>query len=115
MPIQNVCVALDGSENILQKPSKLPVRYLMPKLHKAKTAFRGITSCCGTITEGIAKIVIAILVGIRPVLYAISRKKCLRIGIVAKECWIISGGSDIVELMRDTDKKAALVTPICEN
>ena len=87
----------------------------MPKLQKAKPAFRGITSCCGTITEGIAKIVNAILVGIRPVLHAIWRKECLRIGVVAKECWITSGGSDIVELMRDMDKKAASVTPIGEN
>ena len=42
--IPNVCVALDGSEKILEKSSKLPVRYLMPKLHKAKPAIRGITS-----------------------------------------------------------------------
>ena len=116
LPIPNVCVALliDGLEKILEKSSKVLVRYLMPKLHKAKPAFRGITSCCGTITEGIAKRVNAILVGIRPVLHAIWRKECLRIGIVAKECWITSGGS-IVELMRDMDKKTASVTPIGEN
>ena len=55
------------------------------------------------------------LVGIRPVLHAIWREECLRIGIVAKECWITSGGNGIVELMRDMDKKAASVTPIGEN
>ena len=115
LPIPNVCVALDGSEKILEKSSKLPVRYLMPKLHKAKPAFRGIASCYGTITEGIAKIVNAMLVGVRPVLHAIWSKEGLRTGIVAKECWIISGGSDIIELMRDLDKKAASVTPIGEN
>ena len=87
----------------------------MPKLHEAKAAFRGICLCCGTITEGIAKIVNAILVGIRPVLHAIWRKECLRIGIVAKECWITSGGSDIVELMRDVGTKTASVTPIGGN
>ena len=32
-----------------------------------------------------------------------------------KECWITSGGSDIVELMRDMDKKSASVAPIGEN
>ena len=33
LPITNVCVALDGSEKILEKSSKLPVRNIMPKLH----------------------------------------------------------------------------------
>ena len=45
-------------------------------------ACSGITSCCGTISEGISKI----LVGIRPVLHAIWSNECLRIGIVAKQC-----------------------------
>ena len=86
LPIPNVCVALNGSEKILEQSTKLPVRYLMPNLHEAKPALSGMTSCCGTITEGIAKIVNAILVGIRPVLQAIWCKECLGIGIVAKEC-----------------------------
>ena len=33
LPITNVCVALDGSEKIREKSSKLPVRNIMPKLH----------------------------------------------------------------------------------
>ena len=74
LPTPNACVVLYGSDKILKKSNKLPVRYLMPKLHRAKTALRGNTSCCGTITEGIAKIVNAILVGIRPVLHATWRK-----------------------------------------
>lgn len=80
----------------------------MPKLHKALPAFRGITACCGTTTEGIvAKVVNDILVGIRPVLNALWREECIRIGIsIAKECWITSGGIDIVDILNEMDNKA---------
>ena len=78
----------------------------MPKLRKQLPAFRGITACCGTTTEGIAKVVNALLVGIRPVLNALWREECIRIGIIADECWITSGGSEIVEAMRGMDRKA---------
>ena len=58
----------DGNdkESILLFSSKLPVRYLMPKLHKELPAFRGITACCGTTTEGKAKLINAVLVGLDP-------------------------------------------------
>ena len=55
--------------------TQIPVRYLMPKLHKAIPAFRSITACCGTTTEGVAKTVNAALVGIRPVLDALWRAR----------------------------------------
>ena len=64
------------------------------------------TACCGTTTEGIAKVVNAVLVGIRRVLNALWREECIRIGIVTDECWITSGGTEIVEVMRGMDRKA---------
>ena len=57
----------------------------MPKLYKAIPAFRGITACCGTTTEGVAKIVNAVLVGIRPVLDALWHEECIRIDLVANK------------------------------
>ena len=84
-----------------------PVRYLTRKLHKQLPAFRSIiTACCGTTTEGIAKVVNAVLAGIRPVLNALWREECIRIGIITDECWITSGGTEIVEVMRGMDRKA---------
>ena len=80
----------------------------MPKVHKAIPAFRGITACCDTTTEGVAKIVNAVLVGIRPVLDALWREECIRIGLVANECWIASGGAEIVDVMKDLDHKVAM-------
>ena len=88
--------------------TQMPVRYLMPKLHKAIPAFRGITACCGTTTEGVAKIVNAALVGIRPVLDALWREECIRIGLVANKCWITSGGAEIVNVMKYLDHKATM-------
>ena len=78
----------------------------MPKLHKQLLAFRGITACCGTTTEGIANVVNAVLVGIRPVVNALWREECIRIGIVTDKCWITSGGTEIVAVMRGMDRKA---------
>lgn len=78
----------------------------MPKLHKALPAFRGITACCGTTTEDIAKIIHAILVGIRPALHALWRRESMRIDITTDECSISSGGIDIVEMMKEADRKA---------
>ena len=107
LPIQRVNVKIPNSDNhSLEKTKKQPVRYLMPKLHKQLPAFRGITACCGTTAEGIAKVVNAVLVGITPVLSALWREECIRIGIIADECWITSGGSEIVEAMRGMDRKA---------
>ena len=56
--------------------------------------------------RGIAQVINAILVGIRPVLNALWREECIRIGMVTEECWITSGGTEIVEVMRDMDRKA---------
>ena len=81
----------------------------MPKLHKAIPAFRGITAFCGTTTEGVAKIANAVLVGIRPVLDALWREECIRIGLAANECWIASGRVEIVDVMNDLDHEAAMV------
>ena len=47
-----------------------------------------------------------VLVGIGPVLSALWREKCVRIGIITDECWITSGGAEIVEAMRGMDRKA---------
>lgn len=79
---------------------------MMPKLHKELPGFRGITACNDTTTEGVETITNAILVGFRPVLHALWRIECLRAGITAKECWITSGGRDIVDALRDLDKRA---------
>ena len=48
----------------------------------------------------------AVLVGIRPVLNALWREECVRIGIITEECWIISGGTEIIEVVRGMDSKA---------
>ena len=77
----------------------------MPKLHKQLPAFRVITACCGTTTEGNAEVVNAVLVGIRAVLNALWREECIRIGIVPDECWITSGGTNILEVMRGMDRQ----------
>ena len=77
----------------------------MPKLHKQLPAFRGITACCGTTTEELAKVVHAVLVGIRPFLNALWREECIRIGIITDQCWIISGGIEIVEVIRGMGRK----------
>ena len=90
--------------------TQIPVGYLMPKLHKAIPALRGITACCGTITKRVAEIVNAVLVGIRPVLDALWREECIRIGLIANKCWITSGGAEIVDVMKYLDHKGAMAT-----
>ena len=103
-PIPIVMVNIQDPQNPLKHKyvkkysTQVPVRYLMPKLHKSIPAFRGITACCGTTTEGVAKIVNAVLVGIRPVLDDLWREECIRIGLVANKCWITSGGAEIVNV-----------------
>ena len=106
LPIPRVNAKIPNShEYSLEPTEKQPVRYLMPKLHEQLPAFRGVTACCGTTTEGIAKVVNAVLVAIRPVLNAFWREECIRIGIT-DECWITSGSTEIVEVMRGMDRKA---------
>ena len=105
LPIPRVNVKIPNSDEYSLEPTKKqPARYLMPKLHnKQLPAFRGITACCGTTTEGIAELV---FVGIRPVLNALWREEYIRIGIITDGCWITSGGTEIVEVMRGMDRKA---------
>ena len=78
----------------------------MPKLHKQLPVFRGMTACCGATTEVIGKVVNEVLVGSRPVLNALWREQCVRIGIITDDFWITSGGTDFVEVMRGMDRKA---------
>ena len=119
LPIPMVMVKIQHPQNphkhkyVKIYSTQIPVRYLMPKLHKAIPAFRGITACCGTITEGVANIVNAVLVGIRPVLDALWREKCIRIGLVANKCWNTSGGAEMVDVMKDFDHKAAMAKTDC--
>ena len=43
---------------------------------------------------------------------ALGREEYIRIGIVTDECWITSGGRDIVEVMRGIDRKMLrIITP----
>ena len=37
------------------------------------------------------------------------RGECIRIGLVANNCWITSGGAEIVDVMKDLDHKAAMM------
>ena len=98
----------DKHKYVKKYSTRIPVRYLMPKLHKLIPAFRGVTACCGTTTEGVAKIVNAVLVGIRRVLDALWREECIRIGLVANRYWITSGGAEIMNAMKDLDQKATM-------
>ena len=52
--------------------------------------------------DGIAKIVNACFVALRPVLHALWRDKCVEIGIFSDECWITSSGSKIIDIVRTT-------------
>ena len=71
---------------VLAPTDRLPVRYITVKLHKNPVATRGITACCGSPMDGIARIVNACLMALRPVLHASWREKCSEIGILADEC-----------------------------
>lgn len=57
LPITQVKYRDEEDEIQYKDTEKLPTRYLTPKLHKKLVATRGITACCGTTTEGVAKIV----------------------------------------------------------
>ena len=75
----------DPPATILVPTDRLPVRYITVKLHNP-VATRGITACCGSPMDGIAKIVNACLAALRPVLHALWREKCVEIGIFSDEC-----------------------------
>ena len=82
---------------------KLPVRYVMAKLHKNPVATRGITACCGSPMDRIASIVNACLIVLRPVLHALWREECLEIGIFLDECWITPSDAEINDILRVAD------------
>ena len=86
---------------VLTPTERLPVRYITVKLHKNPVVTRGIvTACYGSPLDGIARIVDACLVALRPVLHALWREKCLEIGILADECWITSSRTEIIDILR---------------
>ena len=97
----------DPPATILVPTDRLPVRYITAKLHKNPVATRGITACCGSPIDGTAKIVNACLAALRPVLHALWRDKCEEIGIFSDECWIISSGSEIIDIVRTSDAVAS--------
>ena len=108
LPIPHVRQRSDKnpSQTVLTPTERLPVRYITVKLHKNPVATRGIIACCGSPVDGIARIVNACLVALRPVLHALWRGKCLEIGILADECWITSVGTEIIDILRAVDKDA---------
>ena len=79
LPIPHVRKRSDKNplHTVLDPTERLPVRYITVKLHKNPVATRGITACCGSPLDGIARIVNACLVALRPVLHALWREKCL--------------------------------------
>ncbi len=92
-------------KQVLKFPTiKLPTRYLMPKLHKKEIKFRGITTCCATITEGVARMVHACLRGMLPTLHSLWRQVGSKIGIISEECWITNGGIEIIDICREADR-----------
>ena len=86
LPIPHVRKRSDKNplQTVLNPTERLPVRYITVKLHENPVATRGtITACCGSPLDGIARVVNACLVALRPVLHALWRKKYLEIGILA--------------------------------
>ena len=64
--------------------------------------------------DGIARIVNACLMALRPVLHAAWREKCSEIGILADECWITSFGAEIIDILRAVDFDAkSQPRPLC--
>ena len=96
----------DLPATILVPTDRLPVRYITAKLHKDPVATRGITACCGSPMDGIAKIVNACLAALRPVLNALWRDKCVEIGIFSDECWIRLSDAEIIDIVRTSDAVA---------
>ena len=77
-----------NGETVFHPTRKQPTRYLLAKLHKTPVAFRSITTCFSTTSEGAGKLVHACLAGMLPTLHALWREAGLPIVIVADECWI---------------------------
>ena len=97
----------DPPATILVPTDRLPVRYLTAKLHVNRVATRGITACCGSPMDGIAKIVNACLAALKPDLHALWRDKRVGISIFSDECWITSSGSEIIDIVRTSDAVAS--------
>ena len=93
----------DLPATILVPTDRLPVRYITAKLHKNPVAARGITTCCGSPMDGIAKIVNACLAALRPVLHALWRDKC-----VARLVYFLMN----VGLHRPVQKSSILYVPL---
>ena len=96
----------DPPATILVPTDRLPVRYITAKLNKNPVATRGITACCRSPMDGIAKIVNACLAALRPVLHALWRDKCVKIGIFSDKCWITSSSSEIIDIVLTSDAAA---------
>ena len=97
----------DPPATILVPTDRLPVRYITAKLNKNPVATRGITACCRSPMDGIAKIVNACLAALRPVLHALWRDKCVKIGIFSDKCWITSSSSEIIDIVLTSDAAAS--------
>lgn len=89
-----------------RKTHKQPTRYLMPKLHKDKIAFRSITTCCATTTEGVQRMVHSCLKGMLPTLHTLWREAGTGIGIISDGCWISQGGEEILDIVKEADSSA---------
>ena len=76
------------------------------ELHKNPVETRGITACYGSPMDGFARIGDACFAALRPVLDALWREKCVEIGIFSDECWIISSGSEVIDIVRTSDAVA---------
>ena len=116
LPIPHVRKRSDKNplQTVLNPTERLPVRYITVKLHKNPVATRGITACCESPLDGIARIVNACLVALRPVLHVLRREKCLEIGILTDECWITSSGTEIIDIIHAVDIDArSYPGPVC--
>ena len=56
--------------------------------------------------DGVARIVYACLVALKPVLHAVWREKCVEIGIFSGECWITFSEAEIIDILRTVDAEA---------
>ena len=53
-----------------------------------------------------ARIISAYLAALRPVLRALWREKCIKVGIFSDECWITSSEAEIIDILRTSDAEA---------
>ena len=96
----------DGTEVIHVRTRTQPTRYLLAKLHKDPVAFRSITTCFATTTEGAGKLVHACLAGMLPTLHTLWREAGIVVGVTSAGCWITTGGEEILTVVQDADRAA---------